>query len=88
MSLERSCCSRLSKLIGFALHFDIPQIFFVIFLTFNSIHQTLLNWFDLSTIFLSGILYKADQDPDQDLQKKPTQTFRKSGPYTKINCMS
>ena len=37
--------------------------------------------------FLLGILYKADPDPDPDLQKKP-RIFRKSGPYNKIHCMS
>ena len=33
-----------------------------------------------------GILYKADPDPD--LQKSEPQTFRKSGPYIKIHCIS
>ena len=38
--------------------------------------------------FFHGILYKADQDPDTDLQKKRTRTFRKNEPYTKIHYMS
>ena len=37
--------------------------------------------------FILGI-FKADPDWDPDHQKKWTMALRKSGPYTKIHCMS
>ena len=36
---------------------------------------------------LNGMLHKANLDPDPDLRKNGSRTFRKSGSYTKIHCM-
>ena len=36
----------------------------------------------------NGILYKVDPNLHPDLQKNRTSDLRKSGPYTKIHCIS